>query len=289
MSELSVVHDKGRVLVSSGDTAVAEYCVDRQIERVNTPKSFFHPLRTLGGIEVTGFAPEDHVWHHGLEFAFPRVGGHNLWGGGTYLGPDEGYRVLDDHGSIRHDSWQDVSSTGNVVSISHRNSWLGHGAELLLTENRHWAVSTIDDALVFDLATTLHNVTDQPIELATPAQRGRPDGGYGGLFLRLGENFAADALFGGDLPVTGSGHASRTLVVHGRTGAGELVTLGSSFLPGSPGVEKWLYRFEPFSAIGWAVAYDEGLELPVGGGLTFNHRLALLDGHVDRAVVEALL
>lgn len=289
MVELEATRDAGGVTVELGGTVVAEYRVDAPVEPVNTPKPFFHPLRTPAGVEITGFAPEDHVWHHGLTFAFPRVGDHNLWGGGTYLSPDEGYRVLDDQGSIRHESWNDAGSDVAAVTIAHRVRWHGHGDELLLTEDRSWTVRAEDEAIVIDLATTLTNATGASISLATPAQRGRPDGGYGGLFLRLGPDFAAEALVGGEEPVTGSGHASRTLVVHGRTGVGEPVTLGLSFVPGGAGEQRWLYRFEPFSAIGWAVAYDTGIELPVGGSARFEHRLVLADGHLEPDAVEALL
>lgn len=289
MSELAVSHDGGQVLVSSGSTIVADYRVDTQVAPVDAPKPYFHPLRTLGGVAITGFGPEDHPWHHGLAFAFPRVGEHNLWGGGTYLSPDEGYQVLDDHGAIEHDSWQTVEAEGGVVTIAHRVRWRGRNKSTLMIEERSWSLRRSGDALVIDLATSLENATGASIALATPAQRGRPDGGYGGLFLRLGPDFAAEALFGGEAPVLESGHESRTLVVHGRTAGGEAVTLGLSFLPGSPGAQKWLYRFEPFSAIGWAVAYDDGLELTADASLAFAHRLVLIDGHTHHDVVESLL
>lgn len=289
MAELDVIRDGGRVKVTDGATVVAEYQVDLPIEPANTPKPFFHPLRTPGGVEITGFAPEDHVWHHGLAFAFPRAGGHNLWGGGTYLSPHEGYRDLDNQGSIRHAAWDDVSADADGVSISHDLRWLGHEEQPLLTEHRSWRLHRAADAVVIDLETTLTNASDAAIELATPGQRGRADGGYGGLFLRLGHDFGAESLLDGARPVEASGHASRTLVVHGRTGSGEAVTLGLAFLPGSDGEQRWLYRFEPFSAIGWAVAYDDGFDLPVGGTLHFAHRLALADGHVEPAVMQSLL
>lgn len=278
------------IVVSLDGVAVAEYSATSDVAPVDTPKPYFHPLRTPAGVEITGFAPADHTWHHGLAFAFPRVGDHNLWGGGTYLNPEEGYHVLEDQGSLRHTDWNEVGVGEQGVTIGHDVQWLGHSGEHLVEERREWRLRSEGDALVIELDTALHNTTDGALPLATPAQRGRPDGGYGGLWLRLGENFAAEALLADNAEVTESGAESRTLVVHGRTGAGEAVTLGLSFVPGaSPGKQKWLYRFDPFSAIGWAVAYDEGLEIPVGGELRFAHRLAILDDHVDAEVVRVLL
>ena len=287
MPELEFDRRDDVVSVTLGGVTVAEYHATADIAPVDTPKPYFHPLRTPGGVVITDFGPSDHTWHHGLAFAFPRVGPHNLWGGGTYLSPEEGYQVLPDQGRLQHQAW----TAADATTIAHEVSWRGHGDEPLITESRQWHLRSEGDALVIDLDTVLANATDEPLPLATPAQRGRPDGGYGGLWLRLGEDFAAEALFDDDnSAITESGAESRTLVVHGVTGEGEKVTLGLSFLPNaSPGTQKWIYRFDPFSAIGWGVAYDEELELPVGGSLAFGHRLAILDGHVDPDAVRALL
>jgi len=296
MTEITLDAGAESVTLVAGDVQLADYRVVSDVEAVNTPKPYFHPLRTLGGATITGFAPDDHPWHHGLQFAFPRVGGHNLWGGGTYLGPEEGYKVVEDQGSIRHDAWGEVVDSGTGGSFSHRLSWLGHGGELLLNEARTLDIDVRADSetpsWILTFSSTLVNVTDAPIALATPAQRGRPDGGYGGLFLRLAPDLQADRLIGEKADLTASGGESRTLVVQAHTASGDPITLGLSFLPhASPGAEKWLYRFapEPFSAIGWAGAYDEGYELPVAGSIEFGYRLVVLDGTVDATTVRALL
>lgn len=288
MSDLALDHSNDLITVTVGGQSVAEYHLTSDVDAVNTPKPYLHPLRTLGGTVITGFAPDDHPWHHGLQFAFPRVGEHNLWGGGTYFSPDEGYRVVEDQGSIRHD---DLASTEGAV-IRESLTWLGHGSEELLREERIITPSLTSDGWLLQFESTLTNLTDAPIELATPAQRGRPDGGYGGLFLRFGENLQADELIGESGVVDASGAESRTLVVHGHTPEGERCTLGLSFLPhAAPGAQKWLYRFapEPFSAIGWAGAYDDGFELAVGGSISFAYRLAIFDGTVNAERVRELL
>ena len=295
MAELILEQTADGLTILSCDSVLAEYRVISDVDAVNTPKPYFHPLRTLAGTTVTGFAPDDHPWHHGLQFAFPRVGDHNLWGGGTYFGPERGYEVVDDQGSIRHVSWGTVTSDGDSGQFSHSLEWLGHGGELLLTEERTVTVSVVDGdtpSWVLQFESTLTNATDAPIALATPAQRGRADGGYGGLFLRLGEDVQAERLIGDDADLIASGGASRTLVIQAHTPADEKITLGLSFLPrASPGAQKWLYRFapEPFSAVGWAGAYDDGFELAVGGSLAFGHRLAVHDGTVDAQTVRAQL
>lgn len=293
MADPIIIRTDDTLDVRVGNTVVAEYRVTSDVEPVNTPKPYFHPLRTLAGTVITGFAPDDHPWHHGLQFAFPRVGEHNLWGGGTYVSPDEGYRVLDDQGSIRHDAWGTVSDTDGTARFEHDLTWLGREGEKLIAERREVAV-VVHDGLgwTMDVTSTLTNATDGPLALATPAQRGRPDGGYGGLFLRLGEDVQAQHIIGVQGEISASGARSRTLVVQAHDAEQRPLTLGLSFLEGAtPGARAWLYRFapEPFSAIGWAGAYDDGFELAVGGSLRFGHRLAVLDGIVPASTVEALL
>jgi hypothetical protein len=286
MTDLTLDRSDAGLLVSAAGTPIADYRVVSDVE----------PVRTLAGTVITGFGPDDHPWHHGLQFAFPRVGEHNLWGGGTYFGPDEGYRVVEDQGSIRHDAWASVAVSGDTAHFSHDLSWLGHGGELLLTEHREIGITVHDDdetpSWVLQFETTLTNATADTVSLETPAQRGRPDGGYGGLFLRLAEDVQADRLIGDSADLTASGAPSRALVIHAHTPAGEQLTLGLSFLEhASPGAEKWLYRFapEPFSAVGWAGAYDEGFDLAPGAAISFGYRFAVLDGTVEPDVVRALL
>jgi hypothetical protein len=284
MSELRIEREGDVVTATSGDVVVAEYNATSTVPAQDTPKPYFHPLRTPRGVTVTGFAPEDHTWHHGLSFAFPRVADHNLWGGGTFLDLERGYIVLDDHGVLQHDRWL----PGEASGFAHHLSWLGHGGDTLIGEDRRWRLGSEQDAIVIDFNTALRNLTEAPLPLETPGQRGRPDGGYGGLWLRLSDDFAAEHLFGDEGNILESGAESDTLIVHGRVASGEAVTLGLSF-GDSPGNRNWVYRFEPFSAIGWGIAYIDGLVIPVDGELAIEHRLVILDGHVDPATVRELL
>jgi len=271
--------------VTANDVTIAEYRLGGEIDAVNTPKPHFHPLRTLSGAQVTDFAPEDHPWHQGLQFAFPRVGDHNLWGGGTYFGPDEGYKIVADQGRIAHQRWQHRANEGAQVGWTEELDWSGHNGEPLLAERRTIAVSASGASSagwILDLAAELSNSTSEELTLATPAQRGRVDGGYGGLFLRLAEGFVPGTLTGESGEITASGARSRTMILSGTTGAGDSVTLGLAFADTEPvGDQTWLYRFEDFPAIGWAGAYENAFTIPVAGSLELRHRLAIYDGIVD--------
>lgn len=293
MSEIRIERAGEDLSLRHGHGEIGRYRVaDPGIPALNTPKPYLHPLHTLGGVAFTGFAPEDHPWHHGLSFAFPRVGAHNLWGGGTYFGPEKGYVVVDDQGSIAHDGWLDAdAATGE---FAHRVLWRGHEGELLLIEERRHRLTTVDaggtTGWMLQLDTVLRNPGDADLRLETPAQRGREDGGYGGWFLRFAEGFTAAALTADGRPVEASGASGSTFVIDGRTADGDAVTVGMHYGPGpSAGQRRWLYRFEPFSLAGFAVAYDEGLTVPAGGELAFSHRIAVFDGSIDAEVVGEVL
>jgi hypothetical protein len=297
MSEVRIEHDGDDLRLHVGEAEVGRYRVaDDGIPALNTPKPYLHPLRTLGGTQLTGFAPEDHPWHHGLSFAFPRVGtadlSHNLWGGGTYFGPREGYVVVEDQGRIVHAGWE--AATREDGTFAHRIEWRGHHDELLLIENRRHRLTAVEAdgraGWMLQLDTTVHNPGSDDLLLETPAQRGREDGGYGGWFLRFDEGFTAASLSADGRPVTASGDNGDTFVIDGRTAGGEHVTVGMHYGPGdSAGDRRWLYRFDPFSLAGFAVAYDRGLTVAGGGDLAFSHRIAVFDGSVDAVSVEGVL
>lgn len=293
MSEITLTTTADGLVLVHGEDLLGRYRVsDDSITPVNTPKPYFHPLHTLGGAQITDFAPDDHPWHHGLQFAFPRVGAHNLWGGGTYFGPERGYVVVDDQGRIDHDTWTDVDESAGT--FAHRLSWIGHDGQPLLSELRRHRIHTVTTGAaagwMMHLDTTLTNATGEDLPLETPAQRGRDDGGYGGWFLRLADGFAAENASADGQEVTESGAHADTFVFDGRTARGEPVTIGMHYGPDtSPGARAWLHRFEPFPLAGFAVAYDEGLVVPAGGELRFSHRLACFDGVISHADITALL
>ncbi len=293
VSDIALTTEGPDLLLSVDGRLIADYRVaDASIADEYTPKPYFHPVRTLDGTIVSGFAPEDHPWHHGLQFGMPRVGDDNFWGGGTYFGPERGYVVVADHGAIRHREWLDVDSAQGV--LRERCAWEGHGGEMLLDEVRTHRLSSVIAGEArgwrLDLTTELTNVTDADLALETPAQRGRPDGGYGGWFFRLAEGFTAAALTADGVPVDASGVAATVLVVDGRTADGTPVTIGLHHGPSTnPGDRAFLYRFDPFPLVGFSVAYDDGLIIESGATMSLSHRIAVFDGSVGvDAVADAL-
>ncbi|MFI6322080.1 DUF6807 family protein [Nonomuraea sp. NPDC050556] len=83
---------------------VLRYVYRPEMPETESPKPYFHPLRTLSGNIVTGYRPHDHRWHKGLQMTASHVSGQNFWGGGTYV-HGSGYVDLPNNGTIRHEEW----------------------------------------------------------------------------------------------------------------------------------------------------------------------------------------
>lgn len=268
------------------DRAVARYVLRPDVAAVETPKPYLHPLRTLGGSTVTGFRPEDHPWHHGLFFGMPRVGEHNLWGGGTYLGPDRGYEILTDQGRIEH---VDLATPATGSAVDHRLRWYGHDGEVLLDEERSLRAGDAGDGWRLGWRSALTNRTASELPLETPAQRGRPDGGYGGLWLRLATGVTFEGTYVDGRPTGESGVAGGSLVAQCRAVDGAPFTVALATGRQWTGGTHWVLRLDDFPALGWGPAYADGLRIAVGGTLVLDHRLVVLDGHPEVAGVIALV
>src|SRR5690625_1962482 len=256
----------------------------------DTPKPYFHPVRNLAGDVLTDFAPDDHPWHHGISIAYPRVNDHNLWGGGTYLGPEKGYVIPDDHGFIRHHAWNEINAEAGI--FSHELKWYGKDESLLITESRSWRVTVLGSrGWQLSLHTVLRNEASAELKLETPQQRGRADGGYGGLFFRMSAGLSDFAIAAGGLPVSSSGASGNDFVLQAQMPEGRRSTIVMQYASGVPeNRQKWLYRTDPFPLAGFAVAYDDGVVIAPSGVFEFSHRIGILNGRIDsKTAVEALV
>ncbi|HET6346532.1 MAG TPA: DUF6807 family protein, partial [Myxococcota bacterium] len=149
---------------------------------VAAPRPYLHPIKTLGGKVITDVEPEDHKWHMGLSLAVQDVNGTNLWGGRTYV-RDQGYTWLDDHGTMTHEGFDELSDS----VVVQRLAWRDKAGSVLLEE-----VRTIEAVLAGGRSwalTLAWELTAVPrVTLGSPTTNGREFGaGYGGCFLRLAE------------------------------------------------------------------------------------------------------
>ena len=115
---LHVDHALGRsVTVSAGDVSLFTYVYRPDTPRLESPKPYLHPIRSLAGDEVSLFRPHDHVWHKGIAWSLPHVGEHNFWGGPTYV-HGSFYVQLENNGSAVHRAMTGLCVTDSAASLS---------------------------------------------------------------------------------------------------------------------------------------------------------------------------
>jgi hypothetical protein len=143
-------------------------------------------LRTVGGAVVTGFRPDDHVWHKGLSLALPNVGPHNFWGGPTYVA-GEGYVQLPNNGAQVHRAFGESSASpdGDAAAIDEDVDWISQGGGAVLVERRSLTARIVaDDVLALTWRSRLRNESGEPLAFGSPTSKGRADAGYAGIFWR---------------------------------------------------------------------------------------------------------
>ncbi|MEU5656671.1 PmoA family protein [Streptomyces sp. NPDC047737] len=258
------------------------------------PKPYIHPLRTLSGRIVTGYRPNDHRWHKGLQMTASHLSGANLWGGNSYV-HGEGYLALPERvGSMAHAGFDEVSVTDDAVRLTERLTWHPHDGELWAEEARRIEVHDVDPltgswALTWSSAIT--NRRDEPLRFGSPTTHGRPDAGYTGLFwrgpraFRDGRVIAPDAegpeMMGRQAPWLAysgehddfDGHAT---LVFAHSPENDHTGTGGEH------PAHWFVRNTPFAAVAPSLAFHEELVLDPGATLTRRYRVLVADGAWDR-------
>lgn len=300
---LRVRHDLGSaVTVADGDVELFRYVYVPDDVQLESPRPYFHPIRTRGGDLVSLFRPHDHVWHKGITWSLPNVGDHNFWGGPTYV-HGEGYVQLDNDGSMDHVRFTDLSSDGRSVSIAHELAWHAQpkpgqevGQEVgdeVVHETRAVGVTVpAEDAWVLTFATTMTNVSGEHLDIGSPTTKGRDNAGYGGLFWRGPRSFT-----GGTILTSGTagGEEIRGLRAEwaGFTGrhdgtdtASTLVVVDDAANPAHP--PQWFVRNEWFAALCPAPFFSQELPFPPDSTVAFRYAVVVADGGADPVRGEAL-
>jgi hypothetical protein len=150
----------------------------------NAGKPFFHPLTAAGGEPLTAAQPQDHPWHYGLWFSWKFINGVNYWEQDRATGKAEGAtRWATPNIRIQSDGSALIQLTLEYVHPSGR---------IELTEQRRLAVYApkSDGTYAIDWVARFKVGTNAVVLDRTPMPsepKGQPNGGYGGLSLRLAQ------------------------------------------------------------------------------------------------------
>ncbi|RKN02797.1 PmoA family protein, partial [Streptomyces radicis] len=191
---IEVTHAVGeRVTVAAGGVELLSYVYRPDRDPFESRKPYVHPLRTLAGNPVSGYRPNDHRWHKGLQMTASHLSGQNFWGGNSYLGPDQGYRRVPERvGSMRHDAFAELTATGDRFGLVEDLTWVANGGAEWAGERRGIAVHSVDAASgswALDWSIRLTNVRGEPLRFGSPTTAGREMAGYTGLQWRGPRDF----------------------------------------------------------------------------------------------------
>ncbi|SHM94936.1 DUF6807 domain-containing protein [Actinacidiphila paucisporea] len=285
---LTVTHELGTSLrVGYRGRPLTRYVHRPWDAPLESPRPYFHPLRTLGGDLVSIYRPHDHIWHKGLSLSLPNVGSENFWGGVTYR-RGTGYGQFDNNGSMDHQAFDELSLTGGRLRVTERLRWHTAHGEPYVTETRRLGIEVLpdDDAWVLVFETAITNVRGARTVIGSPTTEGRDNAGYGGLFWRGPRSFTGgtvhtpdatggDELMGVRAPWLGfTGRHDD----HGRSST--LVFVDDAANEPGAGHVKWFVRATPFACVCPAPFFDR--EVAVEDGATLNRRYAVVIADGDR-------
>ncbi|HEX6684042.1 MAG TPA: PmoA family protein [Candidatus Limnocylindrales bacterium] len=274
---LRLINSSDALSVHYGQQELFTYVYQPDTPQLESPRPYFHPVRTLAGQEVTLFRPEDHVWHKGIAWSLPNVGTENFWGGVTYL-RDRGYVQLPNNGAQVHEDFLRLSP----ATVAHRLHWVTEGGDVWFREVRRFDVSVYPQqgAWVLAFGTAMTNVSGGEIVIGSPTTEGRENAGYGGLFWRGplpfvgGKVYSPDAEGGDDLMGVRGPWMGFT------SGEATLVFTDAQENPDHP--TKWFVRNGIYACLCPAPFFDTPIRVADGESLLFRYAVVIADGDPGR-------
>jgi hypothetical protein len=302
---LAVTHEADRSLRATWRGAELFRYVYRPWDpQRESPRPYFHPLRTLGGRPVSVYRPHDHVWHKGLSWSLSNVGivdadggarvVHNFWGGPTYLRSAGGYAWPPTNGTQRHDAFDRLDVGADRVGFDESLTWVTQPGAEVFTEQRTVEVRVLPDANAWRLsfATAMCNRSGHTVTFGSPTTEGRPDAGYSGLFWRGLRSFSNGVVIMADQVGSDglNGHRGPWLAFVGRHdgdgGASTLLYVDHPDNLRHP--TEWFVRSEAFAVVAPAPFFSREYELPADATLRLRYDVFVADGALDEAACAAL-
>lgn len=265
------------------DTEIFRYVYAPGEAQVESPRPYFHPVRTLQGDVVSRYRPHDHVWHKGISWSLPNVGPANFWGGPTYR-RGRGYRQLRNNGRMRHDGFRSAGLAGGAARLEEDLSWVTEQGRTWFGERRRIAALVWPGERAWMLAfeTIMRNVSGASITLGSPTTEGCGNAGYGGLFWRGPRSFTGGTVVtpdgeGGDEYM---GWRGPWMAFAGRHGSrGRVSTLLFRDFPGHAGYpSRWFVRSSPYACVCPSPFFSTACTLGAGESMTLRYAVAVADG-----------
>ncbi len=302
---LRVVHAHGDAVgVSVGDVEILRYVYRPDPVEFESRKPYAHPVRTLGGRVVTGYRPNDHRWHKGLQMTASHVSGQNFWGGNSYV-HGRGYLPLPERiGWMRHDRFSSFEVDEERFACVEELTWVENGGDAWAREKRGLSVHSVDvvrGAWVLDWSIRLTNVRGEELRFGSPTTAGREMAGYTGLQWRGPRDFAGGTVFAPGREEGGPGErfmgtrgpwlgftaerdavdgASTVVFAH----APENLDPGRAVHP-----SHWFVRSEPIPSVAFSWAFFEEFGLSAGESFGYRYRVVVADGAWGSERVEEFL
>ncbi|GAA1919491.1 PmoA family protein [Streptomyces sodiiphilus] len=302
---LTVTHALGEhIAVEACGSGILSYVYRPDPEPYESRKPYAHPLRTLAGRLVTGYRPNDHRWHKGLQMTASHLSEQNFWGGNSYI-HGQGYRRIPERvGSMRHDAFPAVECTGERAHIAEDLTWLSNSGQEWAAEHRTLTVHSADPtegAWVLDWTIHLTNLRDETLRFGSPTTAGREMAGYTGLNWRGPRDFTGGRVLtpqgpGADAAVMGT--AAATVPWLGFTAEHDDMdahsTLVFAHAPENLGAEAvhpshWFVRSAPIPSVAFSWAFFEEFGLPPGESFAYRYRVVVADGAWDTARIQRYL
>lgn len=297
---IHVTHACGeRITVRSGDVDLLSYVYAPDPDAFEARKPYIHPLRTLAGHLVTGYRPNDHRWHKGLQMTASHLSGQNFWGGNCYV-HGEGYLRLPERiGSMRHDGFPAFDVEDDRFSLAEELTWIENGGQEWAREQRGITVHSVDEeagSWALDWSIRLTNTHAEPLRFGSPTTAGREMAGYTGLQWRGPRDFTGGAAFGPGGDERDTGTAGGLMGTQGPwlafTAEHDDVDAHSTLvfahapenLDGGSAIHDshWFVRSEPIPTVAFSWAFFEEFELAPGASFAYRYRVVVADGAWDR-------
>lgn len=282
MGDLRLIDGTGHTLrIRYGDQDLARYVYRPPEPQRESPRPYWHPIRTLAGTVVSAYRPPDHVWHKGIAWSLPNVGTENFWGGTTYL-RGRGYVQLANNGAMVHREFASLAAEPGRVAVTEQLDWVTQAGQTWFEEQRRFTASLVDDAWVLGFETRFRNVSRAPVAIGSPTTQGRDNAGYGGLFWR-----GPDAFLGGTVYTPQRAGGDELMGIRapwlGFTGpasdpdrAVTLVFVDSPDNLGHP--TQWFVRSQPYPCAGPAPFFAAETTVAPGGTVRLRYAVAVADG-----------